>query len=70
MMSSYGYRPNLFRPTRVTATSFTIIGQIWTIDYENVETSGILGYSSSDHFPLIVSVESGMKAHDHKFIVC
>ena len=62
MMNSFGYRPTILRPTRVTATSFTIIDQIWINDYENVEASGILRYCPSDHFPLIVSDKSGRRA--------
>ena len=68
-MSSFGYRPTIIRPTRVTATSFTIIDEVWTNNYENIKASGVLWYSPSDHFPLIVSVKSGRRAHDHNYIV-
>ena len=70
MMNSFGYRPTILRPTRVTATSFTIIDKIWTNDYENVKASGILRCCPSDYFPLIVSVKSGRRTHDQNFIVC
>ena len=69
MMSSFGYRPTIFRPTKVTATSLTMIDQTWTNDYENVKASEILLCSPSDDFPLIVSNKSGRTALDHSFIV-
>ena len=70
MMNFFGYRPKIFRPARVSASSFTIIDQTWTNDYEIVEASGILRYCPSDHFPLIVSVNSGRRALNQNFIVC
>ena len=36
MMISFGYRPTILRPTRATATSFTILDQICTKNYEKI----------------------------------
>lgn len=48
---SYMYFPVINKPTRVTATSATVIDHIWTND-TNYQYSGIIYNTISDHFPV------------------
>ena len=56
LMSSRGLCPTIFKPTRVTAGSETLIGQIWC--NTSVSTSfGVILYDTSDHFPVFSQVK-------------
>ena len=49
IFKSYNHYPLIYRPTRVTSTSATLIDNIFTNDY-NIDKSGIIAYDISDHF--------------------
>ena len=53
-MSSYAFVPLINRPTRVTVTSATLIDNIFTNNFENLENSfqGVLVTDISDHYPI------------------
>ena len=53
-MSSYAFVPLINRPTRVTATSATLIDNIFINNFENLENSfqGVLVTDISDHYPI------------------
>ena len=54
VMSSNAFMPLITRPTRVTATSATLIDNIFTNNFENFRDSfqGILVTDISDHYPV------------------
>lgn len=52
MFHSYSFFSTINKPTRVTKTSASIIDHLWTNNFENYETSGIVYVSISDHFPI------------------
>ena len=51
LLSSYGYRPLILQPTRVTSDSATIIDNIYINDIEARSSGGNITTSISDHFP-------------------
>ena len=53
-MSSYAFVPLINRPTRVTATSATVIDNIFTNNFENLENyfQGVLVTDISDHYSI------------------
>ena len=55
-MFSYGYMPQILRPTRVTARSATLIDNIWLNDESLLVSSGVVKSVISDHFPVFVRV--------------
>ena len=50
-MSANGFRPLIFQPTRVSATSATLIDNIFINDIETYSNGGNITTSISDHFP-------------------
>ena len=53
---SQGFFPNITLPTRVTNTTATLIDQIYSKTYDNLQNSysGILVSKISDHFPIFI----------------
>ena len=51
LFSSYGYRPLIMQPTRVTSHSATLIDNIFINDLEMWSVGGNITASISDHFP-------------------
>ena len=51
IMRSYNHQPLIYRPTRVTSTSATLIDNIFTNDTKII-SSGIILSDISDHFPI------------------
>ena len=49
---TYSFSPTILKPTRVSRHSATLIDQIWTNDTQNYQTSGIIYFTLSDHFPI------------------
>ena len=49
---SFGFRPKITLPTRITDTSNTLIDNIPTNVYDDNHESGILIYKISDHQPI------------------
>ena len=54
LLSSYPFVPLITRPTRVTATTATLIDNILTNNVENINHSdqGILATDVTDHYPV------------------
>ena len=50
-LSSFGFRPLILQPTRVTSHSATLIDNIFTNDMSIISKGGNLTSSISDHFP-------------------
>ena len=71
MMSSSGFLPLITRPTRVTATSATLIDNIFTNYLEDISHSiqGLFITDVSDHFP-IFHVSWGMQMSDVNTHIC
>ena len=71
MMSSSGFLPLITRPTRVTATSATLIDNIFTNYLEDIGHSiqGLFITDVSDHFP-IFHVSRGMQMSDVDTHIC
>ena len=71
MMSSSRFLPLITRPTRVTATSATLIDNIFTNYLEGISHSiqGLLITDVSDHFP-IFHVSRGMQISDVDTHIC
>ena len=55
-MYSYGYMPQILRPTRVVRGSATLIDQVWVNDETLLINSGIVKSSISDHFPVFIDI--------------
>lgn len=55
---SYSCRLVIDKPTRITSGSATIIDHIYTNDFENTITPGILITDVSDHLPTFVKISS------------
>ena len=56
-MSSYGFLPQIFQPTRIDGDSATIIDNIFTNNLSNTILSGNILTDFSDHFSQVVSVK-------------
>jgi len=53
MLTSYGIKPLIYSPTRVTPSSETIIDNIFTNQYDRKITSGTISFDlESDHLPI------------------
>ena len=63
IMTSYSYLPTIFRPTRVTSYTATLIDNCFTNNYEHSADSGILITDISDHLPIFHI--SDLKARNH-----
>ncbi|XP_069970021.1 uncharacterized protein [Penaeus vannamei] len=53
LMYSHMFYPTITKPTRVSATSATLIDHIWSNNLESYHSSGIIYSNISDHFPVI-----------------
>ena len=51
LMSSFGFKPLIMQPTRVTSTSATVIDNIFVNDIEARSMGGNITTSIADHFP-------------------
>ena len=51
LLSSFGFRPLVLQPTRVTSESATLIDNIYINDIEARSIGGNITFSISDHFP-------------------
>ena len=51
LLSTYGFRPLVLQPTRVTSESATLIDNIYINDIEARSIGGNITFSISDHFP-------------------
>ena len=51
ILSANGFRPLIYQPTRVSATSATLIDNIFINDIETFSNGGNITTSISDHFP-------------------
>ena len=63
IMTSYSYLPTIFRPTRITSYTATLIDNCFTNNYEHSADSGILITDISDHLPIFHI--SDLKARNH-----
>ncbi len=63
IMTSYSYLPTIFRPTRVTSYTATLIDNCFINNYEHSADSGILITDISDHLPIFHI--SDLKARNH-----
>lgn len=61
LIYSYSLIPTIFKPTRITETSATIIDNILT-NNENTVNSAILVTDISDHLPTIITTDFKMKS--------
>ena len=52
LLYSHNFFPTITKPTRVTKHSASLIDHIWSNNLQNLEASGILYTSLSDHFPI------------------
>lgn len=52
LLASYGYKPLINRPTRITSKGYSTIDNIYCNRMENAEFSGLLVSDLSDHFPV------------------
>ena len=51
LMSSFGYKPLIMQPTRVTSKTATVIDNIFVNDIEARSIGGNITTSIADHFP-------------------
>ena len=63
IMTSYSYYPTIFRPTRITSYTATLIDNCFSNNYEHSADSGILITDISDHLPIFHI--SDLKARSH-----
>ena len=52
LMHTYNFYCTINKPTRVTATSATIIDHIWVSDLQNIRASYIIVEDMTDHYPV------------------
>ena len=66
-LSSFGFRPLILQPTRVTSHSATLIDNIFTNDMSISSKGGNLTTSISDHFPQfsVFDISAQLKQKDH-----
>lgn len=65
---SHGFLPVITLPTRVTATSATLIDHIYINDTSNVNNSGIIITDVADHFGTFYSTNDARTSSKNKFI--
>ena len=53
--TSHSFHPAIFRPTRKTSTSQTLIDNIFCNNNNQINQSGIVTNSISDHFPVFLN---------------
>jgi hypothetical protein len=61
-----GLYPLITRPTRITKSSATLIDNIFTNEYRNVDKSGILISDVSDHLPIFFVCKYDVKFENCK----
>ena len=54
-MDCYNFYAAINKPTRITSHSATLIDHIWTNNFENYKSSGIIYTSISDPFPVVTT---------------
>ena len=64
ILSTYGFRPLILQPTRVTSHSATLIDNIFTNDITIKSKGGNLTASISDHFPQFSSFDIFSQKND------
>jgi hypothetical protein len=57
LMYGHGFFPTIFRPTRITNHSSTLIDNIF-VNTPNYLSSGLIYYDMSDHLPIFVTLQS------------
>ena len=62
-MSSYGFFPTIFKTTRCTDTSASLLDNIFCNDLVKVHSSGIILHDMTDHFPIFSSLTLGAPVH-------
>ena len=62
-LSSFGFRPLILQPSRVTSKSFSLIDNIFTNDISSFSTGGNLTTSISDHFSQFAQLDIFNKIH-------
>ena len=67
-LTSHGYHPAILKPTRVTATSQTLIDNIFCNNISQITQSGIVTNSISDHFPVFLNQQLENSAENRKSI--
>ena len=71
LLYSYSMLPTIYKPTRITESTATIIDIILTNNDEDIAKSTILITNASDHFPTILSANLDLeipKSSTKKFI--
>ena len=68
LLSSYGFRPLILQPTRVTSQSATLIDNIYINDIEARSTGGNITFSISDHFPQFCTLSIFEKTQKRKTV--
>ena len=54
LLYTYALHPHIDKPTRITNTSSTLIDNIFSNNFSNETTNGILYYDISDHLPIFM----------------
>ena len=62
-LQGFGLFPVITKPTRVTATSQTLIDHIFTNITARTVTSGIYQYDITDHFPIFCQIHNNAPKH-------
>ena len=55
-MSSYGFFPTIFKATRCTDASSSLLDNIFCNKFEKINSSGIILHDITDHFPIFASL--------------
>ena len=66
LLTSHYLLPTIYRPTRITETTATLIDNIFTNAYSECKKSGIICSDLSDHLPVIVSCHKNAKISKSK----
>ena len=66
LLTSHYLLPTIYRPTRITETTDTLIDNIFTNAYSDCEKSGIICSDLSDHLPVIISCYPNTKITKNK----
>ena len=65
MLQSHAFFPIITKPTRVSASSQTIIDHILTNDTESTITPGVFPYKISDHYPIFCTITNSIFSNYH-----
>ena len=66
ILSTYGFRPLILQPTRITSSSATLIDNIFINDMSVESVGGNISTSISDHFPQFCSFDVKAKKQHNK----